>query len=59
MWEVFIGNFQATYVRPSNPWDLKGCQLKLGEPLWDYIRRFSQKRHELTGVVDADIISAF
>ena len=23
---VFIGNFQGTYVRPGNPWDLKSCQ---------------------------------
>jgi hypothetical protein len=24
LWEIFIGNFQSMYVRPSNPWDLKG-----------------------------------
>jgi hypothetical protein len=24
LWEVFIGNFQGTYVHPGNPWDLKG-----------------------------------
>jgi hypothetical protein len=23
--EIFVGNFQGTYVCPSNPWDLKKC----------------------------------
>jgi hypothetical protein len=31
--EIFTGNFQGTYVRPSNPWDLKGCWQKSGESL--------------------------
>jgi hypothetical protein len=47
------------YVRPGNPWDPKGCWQKSGESLRDYIRRFSQKCHELPIVADADIISAF
>lgn len=25
LWEVFVGNFWATYPRPGNPWDLKNC----------------------------------
>jgi hypothetical protein len=24
--EIFTGSYQATYLRPGNPWDLKGCQ---------------------------------
>ena len=24
--KVFIGNFQGTYVRPGNSWDLKSCK---------------------------------
>jgi hypothetical protein len=28
LWEVFTDNFQGTYMCPSNPWDLKGCQQK-------------------------------
>jgi hypothetical protein len=47
LWEVFTGRFQGTYVRPGNPWDLRGCRQKQGEPLWDYIQRFSQKYHAL------------
>ena len=23
--EIFVGNFQGTYVRPGNSWDLKSC----------------------------------
>jgi hypothetical protein len=23
--EIFTSNIQGTYVRPDNPWDLKGC----------------------------------
>ena len=23
---IFVGNFQGTYVRPGNSWDLKSCQ---------------------------------
>jgi hypothetical protein len=38
---------------------MKSCRQKSGESLRDYIRRFSQKCHELLRVVDANIISAF
>jgi len=24
--EIFVGNFQGTYKRPGNPWDLKNCR---------------------------------
>ena len=23
--QIFVGNFQGTYVHPGNPWDLKNC----------------------------------
>jgi hypothetical protein len=59
LWEVFTGNFQNTYVCPSNPWDLRGCRQKQGEPLRDYIRRFSQKCHTLPSVTGADLVLAF
>jgi hypothetical protein len=57
--EIFMGNFQGTYVWLGNPWDLKSCQKKLGESLRDYIRCFSQKCHEHPRVADADAILAF
>ena len=57
--KVFIGNFQGTYVRPGNSWDLKNCQQEPGESLRDYIRCFSKQCNSLPGVVDADVISTF
>jgi hypothetical protein len=57
--EIFTDNFQGTYVRPGNPWDLKGCRQDLGESLRDYVWHFSGKCHELPSLADADIISAF
>ena len=56
---VFIGNFQATYVRPRNSWDLKSYQQEPSESLWDYIRRFSKQCNSLPNVVDADVINTF
>jgi hypothetical protein len=47
--EIFTSNFQGTYMRPSNPWGLKGHRQKLGESLRDHIQCFC----------DADVISAF
>ena len=38
----FIENFQGTYVRPGNSWDLKSYQQEPNESLLDYIRRFSK-----------------
>jgi hypothetical protein len=38
---TFVGNFQGTYVRPGNSWDLCACTQKPGESLRDFIRRFS------------------
>ena len=29
--KIFVGNFQGTYVRPGNSWDLKGCRQKPNE----------------------------
>jgi hypothetical protein len=57
--EVFTGNFQGRYMRPSDTWDLKCCWQRLGEPLRDYIQRFSHKCHELPSVAYADVMSAF
>ena len=31
--KVFIGNFQGTYVRPGNSWDLKNCKQEPDESL--------------------------
>jgi hypothetical protein len=31
--EIFTGNFDGTYVQPSNPWDLRSCRQKSDESL--------------------------
>ena len=31
--KVFVGNFQGTYVRLGNSWDLKSCRQRLDESL--------------------------
>lgn len=48
--KVFIENFQGTYVRPGNYWDLKSCRQKPDESLRDFIRRFSKQCTELPSV---------
>ena len=53
-----MGNFQGTYVRPGNSWDLRGCRQQPDEPLRDYIRRFSKQCSELPSVKDSEVISA-
>jgi hypothetical protein len=52
--EIFTDNFQGTYVRSSNQWDLKCCRQKPDESLRDYIWQFSRKCHKLPKIVDAD-----
>jgi hypothetical protein len=57
--KAFTGNFQGTYVRPGNSWDLQSCRQQPGESLQDYIRRFSKQRTELPNITDSDVIGAF
>ena len=59
--KVFVRNFQGTYVRPGNSWDLKSCKQEPGETLRDYFQRFSKQCKSLPDVivVDANVISAF
>jgi hypothetical protein len=56
---AFAGNFQGTYVRPGNSWDLQSCCQQPGESLREYIRRFSKQRTELPNITDSDVIEAF
>jgi hypothetical protein len=57
--KAFVGNFQGTYVRPRNSWDLRSCRQQPGESLRDYIRRFSKQRTELPNITDSDVIGVF
>jgi hypothetical protein len=54
-----VGNFQGTYVRPGNSWDLRACTQKPGESLRDFIRRFSKRCTELPSVVQSKNVHAF
>jgi hypothetical protein len=57
--KAFAGNFQGTYVRPRNSWDLRSCRQQSGEFLRDYIRRFSNEHTELPKITDSVVIGAF
>jgi hypothetical protein len=57
--KAFAGNFQGTYVRPGNSWDLQSCRQQPGETLRDYIWRFLKQRTELPNITDSDVIGAF
>jgi hypothetical protein len=56
---TFVGNFQGTYVRPGNSWDLRACTQKPGESLRDFTRRFSKRCTELPSVAQSEIMHAF
>jgi hypothetical protein len=56
---AFAGNFQGTYVRPGNSWDLRSCRQQPGESLREYIRRFSKQHTERPNITDSDVIGAF
>jgi hypothetical protein len=47
---TFVGNFQGTYVRPGNSWDLRACTQKPCESLWDFIQRFAKRCTKLLSV---------
>jgi hypothetical protein len=57
--KAFTGNFQRTYMRPGNSWDLQSCRQQPGESLQDYVQRFSKQRTELPNITDSDVIGAF
>jgi hypothetical protein len=57
--KAFAGNFQGTYVRLGNSWDLRSCRQQPGESLREYIRRFSKQCTELPNITNSDVIGAF
>jgi hypothetical protein len=56
---TFVGNFQGTYVRHGNSWDLCARTQKPDESLRDFIRRFSKRCKELLSVAQSEIVHAF
>jgi hypothetical protein len=57
--KAFAENFQGSYVRPGNSWDLRSCRQQPGESLREYIRWFSKQCTELPNITDSDVIGAF
>jgi hypothetical protein len=57
--KAFVGNFQGTYVRPGNSWNLRSCRQQPGESLREYIQWFSKQRTELPNITDSNVIGAF
>jgi hypothetical protein len=57
--KAFAGNFQGTFVRHGNSWDLRSSLQQSGESLREYIRWFSKQRTELPNITDSDVIGAF
>jgi hypothetical protein len=57
--KAFAGNFEGTYVRPGNSWDLRSCRQQPGESLREYIRWFLKQRTKLPNITDSDVIGAF
>jgi hypothetical protein len=55
---TFVGNFQGTYVRPGNSWDLRSCTQKPGESLRDFIQRFSKRCTKVPSVAQSEIMLA-
>jgi hypothetical protein len=56
---TFVGNFQGTYVRPGNSWDLHACTQKPSESHRDFIRHFSKRCTELPSVAQSGVVHAF
>jgi hypothetical protein len=56
---TFVGNFQGTYVRPTNSWDLRACTQKPGESLRDFIQCFTKRCTELPTVAQSEIVHTF
>jgi hypothetical protein len=57
--KAFAGNFQGTYIRLGNSWDLRSYRQQPRESLREYIRWFSKQRTELPNITDSDVIGAF
>jgi hypothetical protein len=56
---AWLDHLLRNFMHPGYSWDLKGCHQNSGESLRDYMRRFSQKCHELPNVANVDVISVF
>jgi hypothetical protein len=52
-------NFQATYNRPGNAFNLGTMTMKPGERLRDYTNRFFENRNTCIGVRDDQVVDSY
>jgi hypothetical protein len=57
--QAFIDNFIATCDQPGNKYDLERIHDRAGEPLHDYIRRFSDMHLKIPRITHNEAVSAF
>jgi hypothetical protein len=57
--QAFTSNFQATYNRPGNTFNLGRVTMKRGERLRDYINRFFENRNTYVGVQDDQVVDSY
>jgi hypothetical protein len=57
--QVFMDNFIATCDQPGNKYNLERMRDRVGEPLRDYIRHFSDMRLKIPRITHDKVVSAF
>jgi hypothetical protein len=57
--QAFIDNFIAICDQPGNKYDLERIRDRAGEPLCDYIRRFSDMRLKIPRITHDEAVLAF
>ncbi|GJN28213.1 hypothetical protein PR202_gb16311 [Eleusine coracana subsp. coracana] len=55
----FVANFQATFDRPGNHWELSRIKQRDREPLRDYIQRFCRVKNTIPNISDAQVVAVF
>jgi hypothetical protein len=56
---TFTLNFQATYNRPGNAFNLGRVTMNVGERLRDYTNRFFENRNTCVGVRDDQVVDSY
>jgi hypothetical protein len=56
--QAFTLNFQATYNRPGNAFNLRRMTMKPGGRLWDYTNQFFENRNTCVSVRDDQVIDS-
>jgi hypothetical protein len=57
--QAFTSNFQVTYNRPDNAFNLGRVTMKPGERLQDYTNRFFENRNTCVGVRDDQVVDNY